>query len=124
MFLVPVTPQEIRDIIKHLKTKNTMDVKYFSTKIIQCGAEYISEPISAVINSCFEQGIVPNKMKIAKVTAIYKKGDTLDCANYRPIAILPVFSKILESALLSRLGVLFEQPSDSDMSPTWISKGS
>lgn len=48
-------------------------------------------------------------MQCAKVTAIYKKGDKNDLGNYRPISILPVFSKGFEKILLARL-ISFTDP--------------
>ena len=37
--------------------------------------------------------------KIAKLTPVYKKDDETDCCNYRPISLLSVPSKILESVV-------------------------
>ena len=42
-------------------------------------------------------------MKIAKVTPVYKAGDSSDLGNYRPISVLPCFSKILERIMYKRL---------------------
>ena len=41
-------------------------------------------------------------MKIAKVVPIYKKGESLDTSNYRPISLLSSISKILEKIVYSR----------------------
>ena len=42
-------------------------------------------------------------MKIAKVVPIYKANDTKEFSNYRPISLLPVFSKILEKIVFNRV---------------------
>ncbi len=42
-------------------------------------------------------------MKFAKVTSIHKSKSKLECGNYRPISILPIFSKILKKLMNSRL---------------------
>jgi hypothetical protein len=48
-------------------------------------------------------------MKIAKVRLVYKKGDRRDISNYRPISVLPVFSKILEKIMYNRLSSFVEK---------------
>lgn len=45
----------------------------------------------------------PNKLKIAKIIPIHKKGDTQIVDNYRPISLLPAFSKIFEKVVNKRL---------------------
>ena len=40
---------------------------------------------------------------MAKVIPVSKGGNNLDVNNYRPISVLPVFSKILEKAIFNRL---------------------
>ena len=42
-------------------------------------------------------------MNIARVTPIFKTGDVQSFSNYRPISILPQFSKILEKIFHRRL---------------------
>ena len=41
-------------------------------------------------------GIFPNELKIARVIPLYKGGDSKYLVNYRPVSVLPVFSKIFE----------------------------
>ena len=48
-------------------------------------------------------GIFPDKLKIAKVIPIHKTGSTENVNNYRPISVLPIFSKIFEKCLYNRL---------------------
>ena len=67
----------------------------------------LNQPISpllvTLINESFLTGIFPDKLKIAKVIAIHKKGATDDPSNYRPISLLSVFSKIFEKIMHKRL---------------------
>lgn len=42
-------------------------------------------------------------MKTAKVLPIFKKGDTSNISNYRPISLLSSFSKILERVVYNKI---------------------
>ena len=48
-------------------------------------------------------GIVPDDIKIAKVCYVYKNGDKNVISNYRPISVLPSFSKVFEKLVCNRL---------------------
>ena len=48
-------------------------------------------------------GIFPEKLKIAKVKPLYKKGDKCCFNNYRPISILPTVSKVFERVMYTQL---------------------
>jgi len=48
-------------------------------------------------------GTFPDRSKYPEIKPIYKKGDKTQTANYRPISLLPVFSKIFEKVLCKRL---------------------
>jgi hypothetical protein len=48
-------------------------------------------------------GVLPEWLKYAIVMPLHKKGDILNLDNYRPISLLPVFSKVLEKVMYCRL---------------------
>ena len=48
-------------------------------------------------------GVFPTRLKFAEIKPLYKKGDRLDITNYRPISLLPSFSKIFEKIIFRRL---------------------
>jgi len=48
-------------------------------------------------------GTFPDRLKYSEIKPIYKKGDKTQITNYRPISLLPVFSKIFEKVLYKRL---------------------
>ena len=63
----------------------------------------ISNNLSILINESFEIGIFPEKLKIAKVIPIFKKGLASRKSNFRPISLLSVFSKLFEKLMHKRL---------------------
>ena len=48
-------------------------------------------------------GIFPDVLKVGKVTPIFKKGNLEDIGNYRPVSTLPIFGKIFEKVIYSRI---------------------
>ena len=60
-------------------------------------------PITSIINLSITSGIVPNQLKIARVIPLFKSGERVIFSNYRPVSILPAFSKILERLMYNRL---------------------
>ena len=48
-------------------------------------------------------GIFPDKLQIAKVIPVYKKGEQTVFSNYRPISLLPAISKVLEKIMFEQL---------------------
>jgi hypothetical protein len=60
-------------------------------------------PITDLINDCINKGEFPSDLKVAVVKPIFKNGDKTDLTNYRPIAMIPIVSKIVEYVLQDRL---------------------
>ena len=63
----------------------------------------ISVPLANLINLSFEKGIFPKSLKIASAVSIFKKGNYLDCNNFRPISLTSNISKLLEKHIHTRL---------------------
>ena len=62
----------------------------------------ISIPLFVIIKLSLTTGIVPDSMKVARVTPNFKSGDIHLLNNYRPISIVSSFSKILERVVSVR----------------------
>ena len=103
MYFDTITPLHIKQIISELKNSKSKDVYDISADIIKCCVDYIAEPLCDVFQACVDQGVFPSNLKISKTIPIFKKGKRSDPSNYRPIAILPILSKILEKLICKRL---------------------
>ena len=55
----------------------------------------------------FDTGVFPDSLKKAQVTPLHKKNDPLSKTNYRPVSVLPVFSKIFEKVFETQLSDFF-----------------
>ena len=62
-----------------------------------------------ICNLSLQKGVFPSELKIAKVVPLYKGGDEVYLVNYRPVSVLPVFSKLLERLMYDRLIVFLDE---------------
>ncbi len=94
---------ELLSICNNLQVKNSTGHDNVSSTIVKKTMLNIVEPLTHIFNSSFRAGVVPNSLKIAKVVPIYKSGPKDQLSNYRPISVLPFFSKLLEKVVNNRL---------------------
>ena len=102
IFLKPVNETEIEKIITSLKNASP-GFDGIHSKVIKSTYKYYLKPLTHVLNLSLSQGFFPNQMKIARVIPLHKSGDYSKVSNYRPVSILPLFSKILEKLMYDRL---------------------
>ena len=103
LFLHPTDKRDIIRIIIELKPKNSRGHDGLSSKLVKDLKNEIALPLSIMIKTSIESGHVPDTMKLAKVIPIYKSKDKQMLNNYRPISLLPIFSKIIEKVIYQRL---------------------
>ena len=109
IFLHSVDNNEILKITKSLKNSYATGHDEISTNLLKKIIKPILTPLCHIFNLSLVNGVFPNSFKIAKVVPIYKKGDPMDITNYRPISILPCFSKLLEKIVHSRVDSFFSR---------------
>ena len=63
----------------------------------------LANPLAKIVNISLSTGIHPDKLKIAKITPIYKKGSKLSTSNYRPISLLSNINKLIERLVYNRV---------------------
>ena len=67
--------------------------------IFKDNIENLCQVIAHICNQSLSQGIFPSELSIARVTCIFKGGCRREPCNYRPISLLPAFSKIIEKTV-------------------------
>ena len=100
IFLEDCSISEIVDVINGLENNKASDIPI---NIIKKSASIIAPVLVETFNHCMKLGIFPESLKIGKITPIFKKGNPQLLDNYRPVSIIPIFAKIFEKVIYSRL---------------------
>ena len=80
-------------------------MKLIVTKVqaVKIAKEEIAEPIKNCINSSISTGTFPGELKMPDIVPVFKKEDQNDKANYRPINLMSLISKIFEKVLYQQI---------------------
>lgn len=107
IFLRPVSVTEVKNIITSLNNTNAEGFDEVSTKVVKACKDELSDILAYLINLSLEYGVFPELLKKSIVKPLHKKGDSSVLGNYRPIALISVFSKLYEKAVHKRLNDFF-----------------
>ena len=97
-----VVSKEVTTIIKNLK-EGSSGWDGVSASILKATCDSFIRPLTHVLNISITKGVFPNELKVARVVPLFKSGDPMMFSNYRPVSVLPVFSKVLERLMYNRL---------------------
>ena len=103
LFMRPVDEEEVITTVTGCTKKRSSDFEDISMDTVAKVVSVICKPLAHICNISFRTGVFPSRMKIAKVIPMFKSGTKTDVTNYRPISLLPQFSKILEKLFLTRI---------------------
>jgi exonuclease III len=98
-----VSKAEIIEVIKTLKPDAAAGYDKLSTNFLRQADDKVLEFLVKSVNTMFDTNKFPNTLKIAKIIPIFKDGDKREANNYRPIAVLPILSKIFETIINNRI---------------------
>ena len=93
VFLKPVIENEVLTIVKKFKGKMSTSYDEVKMKTVKSIIHSIVVPLTHIFNRSISTGIFPKRLKLAKVIPIFKSGNRKEFSNYRPVSILPQFSK-------------------------------
>jgi hypothetical protein len=94
------TAEEIDEIIKYLKAKESHGYDEISTNSLKISPPFIISPLKY---KALFKGIFPDGLKFLFIKPLYKMDNKQDTSNYRPKSLLTSFSKIFEKVMLNRL---------------------
>ncbi|XP_044757075.1 uncharacterized protein LOC123315446 [Coccinella septempunctata] len=99
----------VRDIVANMRNSRSADFYGLSVDVVKKNINPLISPLTKLINRCLTSGTFPACLKISKVIPVHKKGDKYDLNNYRPISLVPIFSKILEKVVSNQIVEFLEE---------------
>ena len=102
-FLSPTSSEEIKREIKNLNTRKSSGPDKIGAKVLKLCPEIFAKLLSKIYNKSMEMGEYTTQLKIAKVIALFKKGQKTQPNNYCAINLLSCFDEIFEKILSKRL---------------------
>ena len=103
IFLDAVTENEVEFEIRKLNVNKSCGHDEIPPKLVKKVSKYIVKQLTYIYNQSFLTGSIPDDLKVALVTPVFKANDKEEFSNYRLISVLPCFSKILEKLMYNRL---------------------
>ena len=91
-----ITEDAVLKLLEGTNTAKASGLDEVSGIFLKDGADIICTPITQLCNLSIAQCSFPNDCKTAKLKPLFKKGSMTDPKNYRPMSLLPLFSKVIE----------------------------
>lgn len=98
-----ITVREVSLVLNKLKSGKAPGCDALKPEFFKYLGNFSLIAISNIFNRILETGQIPSSWILIIINPIYKKGDVSDPANYRPISLIPVVTKIFTSILNNRL---------------------
>ena len=101
--LSAVHPDEVDKIISSLSNSTSFGLDQIDTRTIKLIRYEILPALTHIVNLSISSQEFPTLWKKSKIIPLHKKDDLLNPKNYRPVAIIPIFSKVLERVIFNQI---------------------
>ena len=98
----------VNKILKELKTKTSYGHDGITSEVLKLGADVLKVPLTYIVNTSIRESEYPSYWKIAKMIALFKKGNRWEIKNYRPVSLLCVAGMVLERVIAIQMEEYFE----------------
>ena len=100
---VMLTLSKVLKKLRKLKPDTASGPDGIQTVLLKNAGSSLSFPLAQLYQFLLSTCTVPKEWKLASVTPIFKKGKSCDVSNYRPISLISVCCKIMESVIKDEL---------------------
>ena len=98
-----ISKEEVTRHINAMKTHTAPGLDGISSKFIELTKLIVAPFLVQLFYNCIDQNIFPENINLAIVTPIPKTSSPKSMNDFRPISVLPIFSKIFEKIIAERV---------------------
>ncbi|CAH8638630.1 unnamed protein product [Dicrocoelium dendriticum] len=98
-FTAEAVLQKLTSLLKH----SSPGVDTIRPEALGAAANQLTGTSAQFFQHCLDQHLVPAMCKLGIISPIHKGGSRTDPSNYRPVTLLPILSKVMESMFADAL---------------------
>ena len=103
MHTFTVDKEGVRKLLHGLNPHKAEGPDHIPTRFLKEFATELSPVMTLIFQASLQQGEIPDDWRQANIAPVFKKGDRSVAANYRPISLTSVCSKVLEHIIHSQI---------------------
>ena len=104
----PVTVTDVESCLKSVDASKATGSDGIPGFLLKQHASVLAPNLTSIINLSLRTGQVPPTFKVSHVSPLFKSGDPTLPQNYRPVSLLPIISRILETMVKRQLTAYLE----------------
>ena len=104
----PVTFDQVYKLLSEVNIRKSTGCDRITPRIFKMSAPVLYEPLTNLINMSISLNFFPDALKEAELSPLFKKDDSMNKVNFRPVSILVCISKIYEKAYSRQITTFFE----------------
>lgn len=103
------TLDEVKLVVRNMKNNKAPGRDLITAELFKYGGETVMCELHKLVCRAWENEELPEDWKLGTICPIFKKGDRLQCSNYRGISLLNVAYKVFSTLIQRRLSVYAEE---------------
>ena len=100
---------DVENEINNLNPKKANTFNNIPPKILKENSDLCNNTILRIFNDVIHTAQFPDALKLADITPVFKKEDSNNVKNYRPVSVLPVMSKVFERIMEKQIAAYMEE---------------
>ena len=95
-FNIDFSPSRVRALLAAINTNKACGPDEIPGMVLKMCSDSLALPLSIIYKLVYNTRSLPLEWKLSNIVLIFKKGDSKEVSNYRPISLLCIASKIME----------------------------